>query len=82
MAFSQQSTNAFVGLDAAKLLELQAAYTQVLLDIAQGGKSYTVPGRTFTRADIGDVKETLAEINAAIAVGTNSTPQIAYPRFW
>jgi hypothetical protein len=82
MAYSQQSTNAFIGLDAAKLTELQTAYLQVLLDIAQGGKSYTVPGRTFTRADLGEVKETLAEINAAIAVGASPTPQIAHPRFW
>jgi hypothetical protein len=61
------SDNPFVGLPLAVLQELQGLYVQVLKDIALAGQSYSFPGRTFTRADLRSIKETLGDINSAIS---------------
>lgn len=69
----------FVGLDAATLAELKAAFTSCLLAIATAGASYTISGRQFTRADLAQVRQTLAEINYALgqANGTITTRTVA-----
>jgi hypothetical protein len=78
------SDNPFVGLPLADLQELQGLYVQVLKDIALAGQSYSFPGRTFTRADLRAIKETLGDINLAItftpggAAAGNAGKQIAY----
>jgi hypothetical protein len=60
------SQNPFVGLTATELLQLRTTWLLVLGQIASGGVSYAFPGRSFTRADLDTVKDTLAEIRAAI----------------
>lgn len=60
------SSNAFIGLDLATLTTLQTAYVSALTALASN-QSYSLNGRALTRANLPDVKDTLGEINAAIA---------------
>lgn len=76
------STNPFVGTPAATLANIQATYTQALLDIATTGVSYSVPGRSFTAANLDDIKDTLAEINAAISYAAGNSFTKAAPRLY
>ena len=62
--------NPFFGLSLVQLQELQGLYVQVLKDIALAGQSYSFPGRSFTRADIPNVKELLSDINGAMTAIT------------
>jgi hypothetical protein len=54
------------GLTSAQLTELQTNYLACLNAIATTGQSYTIGGRTFTRANIDSVGSMLAEINSAV----------------
>lgn len=71
----------FFGLDAATLATLKADYVTCLSAIAVAGQSYSISGRTFTRANLKEVAQLLAEVQAAIdrAAGTRVTA--AYANF-
>lgn len=58
-------TNDFFYLDSATLAELLTAYTACLKAIATTGGSYTIGGRSFTRANLRDVSSIIASIKAA-----------------
>ena len=62
----------FFGLPLATLQSLQAKYIACLESIAVAGASYSIAGRQFTRANIGEVNQTIKELQAAIdnAAGT------------
>lgn len=60
------SSNPFLGLSSAQLTQLQTDFLDCLTSIAVGNQSYTVNGRQFTRANLSEVKSTLAEIAQAI----------------
>ncbi len=68
------SSNAFIGLDLATLQSLQSDYVAAIRALAVS-QSYSLNGRSLTRSDLGLVKATLGEINAAIAdaQGTSTT---------
>ena len=68
------SSNAFIGLDLATLQSLQSDYVAAIRALAVS-QSYSLTGRSLTRSDLGLVKATLGEINAAIAdaQGTSTT---------
>jgi hypothetical protein len=57
--------NPFIGMALADIMELQQLYTQVLKDIALAGQSYSFPGRSFTRADIPNVRSILVDLRIA-----------------
>ena len=71
----------FFSLDAATLATLKTNYVACLTAIAVAGQSYSISGRTFTRANLAEVTKTISEIQAAIdrASGTRSTQ--TYPNF-
>ena len=56
----------FFNYPMATLLALQSSYLNAMTAIATAGQSYSVGGRTFTRAHIGDVSQALQELQAAI----------------
>lgn len=56
-----------------------ALWQQVLSDIAKAGQSYAVPGRTFTRANLSEVKKTVAQLGQAIAFLTGKQIVTATP---
>jgi len=69
----------FYGLTTAQLNTLQTNWLACLNAIATAGQSYTIAGRQFNRAHIGEVQQVLAEISAALArnAGTNTTQTFA-----
>lgn len=71
----------FFGLPLATLQQLQTDYTACLTAIAVAGQSYTISGRQFNRANLREVKETLAEIIAAVARANNTGTTETYARF-
>lgn len=66
------SDNPFVGLPLADLQDLQTKYVQAIKDIATAGQSYTFPGRSFTRANLPEMRKTLSEIRIALAQATGT----------
>lgn len=56
----------FINLDAATLAQMKADWTACLQTIAVGQQSYSIAGRSFTRADLAVVSDTVAEIAFAI----------------
>jgi hypothetical protein len=76
---STSITGCFFGLSASQLTTMQTTWLACLNTIAVGGQSYTIEGRQFNRANLPEVKQTLAEINAALnrANGTSTTKTFA-----
>jgi hypothetical protein len=56
---------AFFYLESATLTTLLTQYTECLSAIATTGQSYSIAGRTFTRANLSEVTNIIAEIKAA-----------------
>lgn len=72
------SVNPFRGIAIAQLQGIQSTYLQAVVDIATTGQSYVVPGRTFTAANIDQIKDTLAEIQAAIDYSSGARVATTY----
>lgn len=66
------SSNAFIGLDLATLQSLQTAYVSAITALASN-QSYSLNGRSLNRADLAAVRDTLGQINAAIADAQGTT---------
>lgn len=74
------SNNPFVNLSLSQLLTMQTQWLQVLSDIAGGGTNYTFPGRSFTRANLAEVRETLSLLSVAIRFSRGTGVQSAQVR--
>jgi len=72
-------TGAFYGIPAAQLTTMLAEWQACLSAIAGGGQSYTIAGRQFNRANLPEVRQTILEINTALAraQGTRTTQTFA-----
>lgn len=71
----------FFGLDLATLTELKAEYVACLKAIAVAGQSYSISNRNFTRANLADVKDTIAELQAAIDYAQGKYVSTTLPNF-
>ena len=60
------SLAAFVHLDVSTLQTMQSEYTTAISAVAAAGQSYSISGRSFTRANLPELTKTLADINRAI----------------
>ena len=56
----------FVGLPVATLNSLRSKYIECLEAIAVAGASYSIAGRSFSRANLSEVREIIAELTLAI----------------
>ena len=56
----------FFGLDVATLTTLKTNYLNALTGISTAGQSYSISGRSFSRANIGEVTAIIREIQQAI----------------
>jgi hypothetical protein len=56
--------NPFLGLDAATLATMKTAYVNAVLALAQN-QAYSLNGRSLTRSNLTEVKNTLGQIIAA-----------------
>jgi len=59
-------SKSFFGLPLANLQSLQTQFIACLEAIAVAGASYSIAGRSFTRANLSEVSQTLKELQAAI----------------
>lgn len=74
------NANPFVGFPVARLTSMQTKYLDAIEAVATGGQSYSINGRSFTRANLDELRDTLAEINAAIEkLNGTSGVSVAYP---
>ena len=59
-------SKSYFGLPLAALQGLQTQFIACLEAIAVAGASYSIAGRSFTRANLGEVAQTIKELQAAI----------------
>jgi hypothetical protein len=68
----------FLSLTVAELTTMRAEWVACLRSIAVGTQSYSIAGRTFTRANLSEVKNTLAEIAYAMDVKSGNVVRTTY----
>jgi hypothetical protein len=71
----------FIGLPLTTLTSLRDKYITCLEAIAVAGSSYSISGRTFTRANLSDVRDTIAELTLAIQQATGGRIRTTYAKF-
>lgn len=71
----------FVGLPLATLTSLRDKYLACLEAIAVAGASYSIAGRSFSRANLGEVRDTIEELNLAIRKGSGTQVYHTYASF-
>jgi len=74
-------TNPFTSLTANELTSLRTKYLSCLEAIATAGQSYSIDGRSFTRADINAVKLTLSQITDAQAMKSGTRARRTFTDF-
>jgi hypothetical protein len=72
---------AFFYLDASTLATLKTQYVACLSAIATTGQSYSIAGRTFTRANLAEVTNILAEIAAAQRKQSGAGTRVTFTDF-
>jgi hypothetical protein len=71
----------FVGLPLATLTSLRDKYVTCLEAIAVAGASYSIAGRSFSRANLGEVRDTIAELTLAIQSANGTRIRTTYANF-
>ena len=69
----------FFGMPASQLQPLLTDAMNCLTGVLAAGQAYSIGGRQFTRANIAELRNTIMELNAAIAAanGTRTTVTVA-----
>jgi len=75
------ASGAFVGLPLATLTSLRDKYVTCLEAIAVAGASYSIAGRSFSRANLKEVTDTIAELNLAIRKASGTQVYHTYAAF-
>lgn len=71
----------FVGLPVATLNSLRSKYIECLEAIAVAGASYSIAGRSFSRANLSEVREIIAELTLAIESEAGTRIRTTYAKF-
>ena len=71
----------FIGLPLATLTSLRDKYITCLEAIAVAGSSYSIAGRSFSRANLGEVSSTIAELTLAIDSANGTRVRTTYTNF-
>lgn len=71
----------FYGLPLATLTTMLSTWQDCLNAVAVAGQSYTISGRQFTRANLSDVVDMIAELQAAIDRYNGTRVTQTYPNF-
>jgi len=71
----------FIGLPLATLTSLRDKYVTCLEAIAVAGSSYSIAGRSFSRANLGEVSSTIAELTLAIQNLSGTRIRTTYAKF-
>ena len=71
----------FIGLPLATLTSLRDKYITCLEAIAVACSSYSIAGRSFSRANLGEVRDTIMELTLAIQQATGTRVRTTYANF-
>ena len=71
----------FLGLPLGTLTSLRDKYVTCLEAIAVAGASYSIAGRSFSRANLGEVRDTIAELTLAIQSANGTRIRTTYANF-
>jgi hypothetical protein len=71
----------FLGIPLATLTSLRDKYVTCLEAIAVAGASYSIAGRSFSRANLGEVRDTIAELTLAIESANGTRIRTTYANF-
>lgn len=71
----------FFGLPIATLQELRDDYVAAIKAIATNGVSYSIGGRSLSRANLTEVRDTLADILSAIDRASGTRRHTLYADF-
>jgi hypothetical protein len=61
-----------LGLTAAELAAMKTEWLACLSSVSTGSQSYSMAGRSFTRADLPEIRETIAEIGYATQIANGN----------
>lgn len=73
--------NPFLGISTATLQTHLDAYMAAQLAIATTGQSYSIEGRSLTRANLPEVQRTIQLLNNAIRLANGTTATRVIPDF-
>lgn len=74
------ASNPFVGLTVAELNTLRADYLAALSALAKN-QSYSLAGKSLSRANLPDVRETLGQILTALDLANDDTTSTSFVSF-
>ncbi len=77
-AITMTDISAFVGLDSATLATMKTQWLACLASVSVGHQSYTIAGRTFTRANLSEVTSVVQAINYAIGKASGNLTRVSY----
>ncbi len=75
------ASGSFVGLPLATLTSLRQKYLDCLEAIAVAGISYSIGGRSFSRANLTEVRNTIEELTYAIKIADGTRTLTTYAKF-
>lgn len=68
----------FIHLSTAALQTMQTEWTACLSAIATAHQSYSIAGRSFTRANLQEVSDMVAEVAYALALKGGTVQRVVY----
>lgn len=71
----------FFGLPVATLEELRDEYVAAIKAVATNGVSYSIGGRSLSRANLTEMRNTLGDIQAALTRASGSLRRTLYADF-
>lgn len=71
-------TGKFVALDVATLRLMLQQWQQCLMAISTGHQQYSMAGRSFTRADLEQVSDMVAELAYALKLNSGGLKRTVY----
>jgi hypothetical protein len=71
----------FYGLPVATLTELRDEYVAAIKAVATNGVSYSIGGRSLSRANLTEMRNTLGDIQAALDRAQNKRRRVLYADF-
>lgn len=74
------ASNPFIGLTSAELATLRADYLAALSALAKN-QSYSLAGKSLSRANLADVRETLGQILTAIDLANDDSASETFVNF-
>jgi len=80
MGICMALANPFIGLDSATLTTLKTQAVAALSAILTN-QSYSLNGRSVTRANLAEVKDMVGQVQAALDISTGNTAEVTYVQF-